>query len=250
MPIVHRVAWHAEFEMPFQCQVPAMHPGRRRHCKNTDMNGTTHYKVAQTKDVFVFFHYNNQQHWLRQVCFAVAVLLVCFSKSNHYISKGLTFCEVNTEHRTILLTSVLKSVKEKCLRSKLWNVLTTYSSCCLVLSASQLTSFSDLTSSLCPLYPFSHVLQSLHKNSLRVSFNSISTWLPLTVSSSLPPSQAFSLPSFFSSSHQLLRHSVSMVLPLQSPGCIATPSPSNGFPMLRPSYLSRGHVSCLGTITL
>lgn len=67
-----------------------------------------------------------------------------------------------------------------------------------------------------------------------------------TVSSSLPPS----FPPFLSSSHKLFRHCVSLVLPLQCPGCITAPSPSNGFPMLRPSYLSRGHVSSLGSITL
>lgn len=62
--------------------------------------------------------------------------------------------------------------------------------------------------------------------------------LPLSLLPSSPPS------------HQLLRHCVSLVLPLHWPGCITTPSPSNGFPMLRPSYLSCGHVSLLGSIAL
>lgn len=47
-----------------------------------------------------------------------------------------------------------------------------------------------------------------------------------------------SLSSFLSSSPHLInsrRHCVSLVLPLQCRGCITAPSPSNAFPMLRPS---------------
>lgn len=101
-----------------------------------------------------------------------------------------------------------------------------------------LTSSADLTSRLCPssvhLFLFLQILQTLHF-----------LCLPLMTI----PSPSFS-PSILPPSHQLLRHCVSLVLPLHWPGCITTPSPSNGFPMLRPSYLSCGHVSLLGSIAL
>lgn len=123
-----------------------------------------------------------------------------------------------------------------------------------IICASRLTSSFDLASSLCPSsHLSSRLLQTLRKQ-LPLLFPLLSLLSFLSSPQSLHHSASPLLPlSFFlflSSSHKVFRHCVSLVLPLQCPGCITAPSPSNGFPMLRPSYVSRGHVSSLGSITL
>lgn len=144
------------------------------------------------------------------------------------------------------LSRSLKRVKEKCFRSKPWKVQSTYSNCCLVLSV-LLDWHLPLTSHyLCPSPP------PLPRFLLQTSHTNLHLLLSLSFLASLPSlhNSPFLSSSLSSSSHQVFRHCVSLVLPLQCPGCSPAPSPSNGFPMLRPSYLWRGYVSSLGSITL
>lgn len=118
---------------------------------------------------------------------------------------------------------ISKRSEGKCLRGKSWQ------GHCVLLDCSFLW----------PHIVFmSFLLLKVHKE----TFTGIAMTFSTSFSLIYPLHKSSTSSCFLPSAHQLLRHHVSLLLPLQCPGCITAPSPSNGFPMLRPTCMPRGHV--------